>query len=228
MHALDKRNFLLKYAARFASLLAGLFLYGLGIVMTIRADIGYAPWDVFHRGVGKVIGLSIGNVSILVGLLLCIVVVMMGEKLGLGSVLNMFLIGKTVDLLLASGFVPLMRGFVPGAAFMVLGLFTIAFGSFFYIRSGFGAGPRDSLMVVLQRKTGFPVGLCRGSIELVVVIIGWALGGPVGLGTVIAALGISVCVQIVFSLMKFKATSVRHETLDVTIRQFREAYGRNR
>ena len=106
-------------------------------------------------------------------------------------------------------------------------LFTIALGSYFYIRSGFGAGPRDSLMVALKRKTGLPIGMCRGAIEFIAVTVGWALGGPVGLGTVIAAFGISACVQVVFALMRFEATSVIHETLDATFRQVR-AFSRAR
>jgi uncharacterized protein len=211
----------LAYVRRLVSLLAGICLYGLGIVLTIRANIGYAPWDVFHRGVGNALGMTLGNVSILAGLFICAAVMLMGEKLGLGTVLNMFLIGKTVDLLLSAGLIPEMKGFLPGAAFMILGLFTIAVGSYFYIRSGFGAGPRDSLMVALRRKTKFPIGLCRGAIEFFVVAIGWALGGPVGPGTLIAAFGISACVQIVFSLFGFDAATVAHESLDVTFRQLK-------
>lgn len=110
---------------------------------------------------------------------------------------------------------------------MITGLFIISFGSYFYIGSGFGAGPRDSLMVALQRKTGLPVGLCRGILEGSVVLIGWLLGGPVGIGTVIAAFGIGFCIQIVFAIMKFDATSVKHETLNATRQYFMNLNAKN-
>jgi uncharacterized membrane protein YczE len=124
---------------------------------------------------------------------------------------------------------PNIQGLVLGTVVMFAGLFTIAFGTFFYIRSGFGAGPRDSLMVGLKRKTKLPVGLCRGLLEGSVVLAGWLLGGPVGIGTLLAAFGISACIQVVFlSLMKFEATSVQHETLDVTIKNLRELMGKGK
>ncbi len=138
---------------------------------------------------------------------------MLGEKLGLGTILNMTLIGIFLDAILVLGVVPVARSFIPGLIMMVAGLFIIAIASFFYIGSGFGAGPRDSLMVALTRKTRLPVGLVRGAIELVAVGAGWRLGGMVGLGTVIAALAIGFCVQLTFRLFKFDPTLVRHESL---------------
>jgi uncharacterized membrane protein YczE len=100
---------------------------------------------------------------------------------------------------------------------MIAGLFVISLGTYFYMGSGFGAGPRDGLMVVLERKTGLPVGLCRAIIESLAVLLGWLMGGPVGLGTVIAAFGIGLCVQVTFSLFKFQATEIRHETFRETL-----------
>ncbi|NLY43229.1 MAG: hypothetical protein GX066_04525 [Clostridiaceae bacterium] len=209
------------FVKRFMHLMIGLFLYALGIVFTMKANLGFAPWEVFHWGIGKTIGMTIGNVSIIVGLLICILVVIMGEKLGLGTVLNIFVIGVFIDLLLAFNLVPQMSGLVSGIILMIIGLFTISFGSYFYINSGFGAGPRDSLMVAMERKTRLSVGICRGIIEVSVVLIGWMLGGPVGIGTIISAFGIGFCIQIVFSLMKFDATSVKHETIDVTLKNIK-------
>lgn len=201
---------------RLGKLLLGLFLFALGIVLTMKANLGFGPWEVFHQGISLKIGMSIGNVSILTGLLICVLVVLAGEKLGLGTILNMVLIGVFMDRILAMGIVPRMGSFLPGVFMMFAGLFTISLASFFYIGSGFGAGPRDSLMVALQRKTGLAVGVCRGIVEGSAVLSGWLLGGPVGLGTVIAALGIGFCIQLVFRFLGFDARAVRHETLDVT------------
>lgn len=206
---------------RVINLLIGLFLYALGIVITMKANLGFAPWEVFHWGIGATIGMTIGNVSILTGLLICVVVVIMREKLGLGTVLNMILIGVFIDLILWLNVIPKISGLFWEIIVLIIGLFTISFGSYFYISSGFGAGPRDSLMVSIKRKTKLPVGLCRGIIETSVVLAGWTLGGHVGIGTILAAFGISFCIQIVFKIMRFEATSVRHETLDMTYKSLK-------
>jgi uncharacterized membrane protein YczE len=179
--------------------------------MTIKANIGYAPWDVFHVGLTITTGLSIGTMSILVGLALAIIVLILGEKLGLGTVLNIILIGIFIDFFFP--FIPIAGNPIIGTIMLIAGLFIISLGSYFYIKSAFGAGPRDSLMVVLARKTKFPVGLCRGVIELCVTVIGWFLGGMVWFGTVIFVIGIGFCIQITFKIFRFDVTKVKHETL---------------
>lgn len=212
-----------KFGRRFFSLILGLFLFALGIVMTMNANLGYAPWDVFHKGMSNILGISIGSASILLGLLICVFVALAGEKLGMGTILNMVLIGIFLDLILGLRIIPLMNSFPAGITMMMAGLFVISFGSFFYMGSAFGAGPRDSLMVVLERKTGLPVGVCRALIESSAVLFGWLMGGPVGLGTVLAAFGIGFCIQTTFSLLKFKTTGIRHETLRETLEALRRA-----
>ncbi len=202
---------------RLSRLLLGLFLYAVGIVLTMKANIGFAPWEVFHSGLSKLSGLPIGTISILTGLAIVLLVALLREKLGLGTILNMVLIGVFMNVLLAwPGFTP-QRSWLLGFPLLLAGLFVIALGSYFYIGSGFGAGPRDSLMVALTRKTGLPVGVCRGSIELSAVAIGWLLGGQVGAGTVVSAFAIGLCVQLTFRLLRFDSTLVHHETLDVTL-----------
>ncbi len=201
------------FVRRFASLIFGLFLYALGVVLGLQANIGYAPWDVFHVGLTQHFSITVGTASILVGAILCLVVFVLGEKLGLGTLLNMLLIGTFIDLISSLHLIPKMQNFWLGALMMIVGLFIIAFGSFFYIRSGFGAGPRDSLMVTITRRTHWPVGVCRAIVEGSALVIGYFLGGMVGFGTLIAVVGISFCVQIVFALLHFKPDNVKHETL---------------
>ena len=205
------------FLKRITNLLFGLFLFALGVVITMKANLGFAPWDVFHQGIAKTVGMSIGNVSILMGLVICILVFLMGEKIGLGPLLNMLLVGFFIDRILELNILPEMGSFISGVAMMIAGLFTIAFASYFYIGSGFGAGPRDSLMVAVERKTGLAVGVSRGIVEGTAVLIGCLLGGPVGFGTVLAAFGVGFCVQIVFSALKFDVTRVKHETLRATL-----------
>ncbi|HOV29031.1 MAG TPA: hypothetical protein PLY83_02965 [Synergistales bacterium] len=209
----------IEFARRMGKLLFGLFLFALGIVVTMKANLGFGPWEVFHQGISLKVGLSIGNVSILAGLLICVLVFLAGEKLGLGTILNMVLIGFFMDRILALGIIPRMTGFLPGLLMMFAGLFIISLASYFYMGSGFGAGPRDSLMVALERKTGLAVGLCRGIVEGSAVLLGWLLGGPVGFGTVLSAFGIGFCIQVVFRSLGFDARRVQHETLEVTFRK---------
>ena len=201
---------------RFFNLIFGLFLYALGIVLTIRANIGYAPWDVFHSGLAQKTGISIGTASILTGFVIVVIVLVLGEKIGLGSLFNMVLIGVFIDLIFMLDFIPKQEKLVFGLLMLLIGLFVISLGSYFYIKAAFGAGPRDSLMVVLNRITKLPVGVCRSAIELAVTIIGWFLGGMVGIGTIISAIAIGITIQITFALLKFVPSAVEHETLNQT------------
>ena len=201
-------------------MLFGIFLYALGIVITIKANIGYAPWDVFHIGLTNTFGLSIGFFSIIVGVLIVIVVLLLGEKIGFGTILNAIFIGIFIDLIIFFDIIPIPGSMVIGVPMLVAGLFVISIGSYFYIGSAFGAGPRDSLMVVLTRRTRIPVGICRSIIELSVTVIGWFLGGMVGVGTVISIIGIGFCIQITFKILRFDITSIRHESFYDTVRTF--------
>lgn len=191
----------------------GFFLCALGIVCTLNANIGFSPWDVLHKGFGNTAGMTIGVASIVIGVGVLLAVYFLGEKIGLGTMANMVIIGLEVDVLLGSNIIPIMHQFLFSLMLLVLGLFIMAMGGYFYMGSGFGAGPRDSLMVALHRKTKWPIGLCRGLTETMATGIGWTLGGPVGAGTIIAALGIGFVVQITYRLLKFDPKAVEHETL---------------
>lgn len=211
---------------RLLRLIFGIFLYAVGIVITLNANIGYAPWDVLHVGAANTVGISIGTASILAGFLTIIIAVLLGEKLGFGTVVNMIFIGLFIDLIRATGLIPVVSNLVIGVIMLIAGLFVIAVATYFYIGSGFGAGPRDSLMVAVTRKTKLPVGVCRGTIEVLAVFVGWRLGGMVGIGTVISAVAIGFCVQLVFRLCKFDATAVQHETIGETLKRFLPAKDR--
>ena len=210
------------FLQRIPRLFLGLFLYALGIYVTIRANIGYAPWDVFHTGLSKVTGMTLGTSSIVTGVVIGLLAVLLGEKIGLGTLANMVVVGVFIDLLIAWNPIPVNQYFWWGIPMMIVGIYIIAFATYFYIGTGFGAGPRDSLMVALTRKTKLPVGLCRGTIEVITLLSGWYLGGSVGLGTVIAAFGSGFCVQTTFKILKFDITSVKHEILTDTWRLIRQ------
>ena len=211
------------FLLRLLQTMTGLFFYAIGIVLTINANIGYAPWDVFHVGIANTSGLTIGTVSIIVGIILVIIVTILGEKFGIGTILNIIFIGVFIDIIFLVNIVPKANNPIIGVSMLIAGLFIISIGSYFYIKSAFGVGPRDNLMVVLARKTTLPVGLCRFAIELVVTVIGWLLGGMVGYGTVISVIAIGLCVQITFKLLKFDVTAVKHEAVRDTFRNLNAA-----
>jgi uncharacterized membrane protein YczE len=212
---------------RMFSLFLGLFLYALGIVLTMKANIGYAPWEVFHAGIAYTLGMKIGEISILVGLVIILITFFMGEKLGIATILNMLCIGIFMDALLALDLIPQRESLVFGIFQLILGLFVISLGSFFYISSGFGAGPRDSLMVALTRKTHLPIGVCRGGIEVIAVFLGWQLGGMVGFGTILSAFLIGFCIQLTFSLLHFEPTTIVHENVSETYGKLMAYYKNN-
>jgi len=210
-----------QFYLRLFTLVLGLALYALGIVVTIQAHIGYEPWDVFHVGLARTTGLSIGTISIIVGVAIVIIIALLGERLGLGTLLNMILIGLFIDLFMALGVIPQAKRLLTGIPMLLAGLLIIALASYFYIKSAFGAGPRDNLMVVLARRTKLPIGVCRGVVELLVTLVGWMLGGMVGIGTVISVVAIGFFIQLVFRLFKFDVMAVRHETLSETLAALR-------
>ena len=198
---------------RLLNMTIGLFLTALGIIITIKANIGYAPWEVFHVGLSNTIGVSFGITTIIVGVIIAIFVTLMGEKLGLGTILSMVMTGLFADMILILNVIPLSENYVIGGIMLIAGLFIISLGTYFYIKTGYGVGPRDNLMVVLARKTKMPVGICRVIVEFVVTVIGWFLGGMVGIGTIISVVAIGFCIQLTFGLFKFDVTGIKHESL---------------
>jgi len=210
-----------RYFVRLLTAVSGLFLFSVGIVLTIKANIGYPPWDVFHVGVATTTGLSLGAVVIITGLAIIIIVAVLGEKPGPGTILNMILIGIFIDILFP--LIPMAENQITGTMMLIAGIPVIAVGSYLFLKSAFGVGPRDGLMVVLTRRTKLPVGLCRCAVELFATAIGWIFGGMVGVGTVIFVILIGPCIQMVFKAFKFDVTAVKHETLRDTYASIKAA-----
>lgn len=207
------------YLKRTNRLLFGLFLYSLGLTLSIQANVGLAPWDAFGMGVSNLTGISYGNISILTGIVILIVVAgFLKEKIGMGTVLNTILIGVMVDLMQSIKLIPFMTNFFLGTLMLLLSQVIISLATYFYISTGMGCGPRDTLMVALGKMfPKIPIGAIRGAIEGTVLLIGFLLGAKVGLGTVIAVFGISFILQYTFKLLKFDIKAVVHENIFETI-----------
>ncbi len=190
--------------ARSASLVVGLFLFALGIVLLLESELGLSPWDVLNQGVSEHTSLSFGTANIVIALLVLALAWALGARIGVGTVANAILIGLMVDGLLAVDAVDALSETPLAAriALMVAGVLTIGIGSGFYIGAGMGAGPRDSLMLVVARRAGVRIGVARATIEVVVTVIGFALGGTVGIGTLVFAFGVGPAVELSFWLLE--------------------------
>lgn len=205
-------------------LFLGLFLYAVGIVMTINANLGLGPWDVFHQGLSMTIGITMGQASIAMGIIIVITNYFVGEKLGWGTLSNMLFIGLFMDILMLNSLIPIYENTILQVIMMLGGMFVIGLASYFYIGAGLGSGPRDGLMVLLTKKTGKSVRFIRNCIEVTVLIAGYFLGGFVGVGTIIIALGIGYFVQFVFKLFKFDVQAVKHRYVEDDIRFIKELF----
>lgn len=172
---------------RVPRLLAGIVLLGAGIAVIVRAELGVSPWDVFHQGVSHKTGIELGLVIVLVGLVVLVLWVPLRQRLGLGTILNTLGVGLVVNRTLAV--VSVAHGEPLRWSFLIGGTLTIGLGTALYIGAGLGPGPRDGLMTALAAR-GSPLWLVRTMLELSALAAGWALGGNVGVGTILFAFGI--------------------------------------
>lgn len=208
-----------EYARRTGWLLCGLLVSAVGITMMLQANVGLEPWSVLQQGIAQTCGITYGVSSILVGAAVILIAIACGERVGAGTVANILLCGIFIDTLMALGWIPLMNGLLPGVLMLLGGLELLALGTWMYMRSALGSGPRDALMVALARKTGRSVGLCRAAVDVTVILAGWFLGGQVGVGTVISALGLGTLLNFNFSLLHFDAAALHQEDLSETLRR---------
>ena len=207
---------------RGSRLFLGLFLYAVGIVMTINANLGLGPWDVFHQGLSKTIGITMGQASISMGIIIVVMNYFVGEKLGWGTLCNMLFIGIFMDILMLNDLIPIYENTILQIIMMLGGMFVIGLASYFYIGAGLGSGPRDGLMVLLTKKTGKSVRFIRNCIEITVLIAGYFLGGFVGVGTIVIALGMGYFVQFAFKLFKFDVKAVKHRYVEDDLKFLKE------
>jgi uncharacterized membrane protein YczE len=178
---------------RCGALLLGLIGYGFSMAVMVRSGLGLDPWDVFHQGLSSKTGMTIGTVCAIVGVAVLCAWIPLRNRPGIGTVANVIVIAVTVDAGLA--ILPTPSSVPIRTAMMVGAVVLNAISTVLYIGAGLGPGPRDGLMTGLVMRTGLSVRLVRTSIEATVLAIGWLLGGTVGAGTVLYALGIGPLVQ---------------------------------
>lgn len=190
---------------RIAQLLVGLFLYGAGCALTVEAGLGVDPWTVFAQGLAVRTGIGIGWITNIVGFFVLLLWIPLRQKPGVGTIANILLVGTSMQLVI--GIVPPVSGFAAQFATLIGGILLVAVASGLYIGAHFGPGPRDGLMTGMNARLGWPIWLCRALVELSVLLVGWLLGGTVGMGTVLFAVLIGPLVHVALPLLDTRRNS---------------------
>ncbi|MBP1867722.1 putative membrane protein YczE [Clostridium tertium] len=194
-------------------LILGFLLCASSTVFMLNSNLGLSPWDVFHQGISNVTGITIGEASILTSVLVVLIGIMLKQKIGIGTLLNILFVGKFIDIINESNIIPVANSLFSGIVMMIIGMFVMGYGCYLYIGCEIGCGPRDGLMIGLSQKLNKQIKIVRGSIEISVLIIGFLLGGAAGLGTFISAVGLGYCMQVIFKMCKFDVVNIRHKAI---------------
>ena len=184
----------------FLYLCLGLALFGLGEGLLIVSFTGASPWSVLAQGISLNVNLSIGTITLFISLVVLIFWLPLKQKPGIGTILNALIIAVMIDICIK--FVPTPENYISQLILAIVAVFTVGFGGGIYLVANLGAGPRDGLMVGLQKKTNMPIAAVRAFLEITVVSIGWYLGGTVGIGTLLFAFGIGPAVALGLFLVK--------------------------
>lgn len=190
---------------------AGLMVFAFGVHLTIFANIGLAPWDCLGMGVAAHTPLNYGLSMTVIAVCVLLIDIFLRERIGFGTILDAFLTGNFVQLFNNLNPFPLNRGIVSGILIMLTGFVFMAIGMWIYMSCGQCCGPRDSLMIGLGRRLPrIPIGAVEIILWSAVLLAGWLLGGPVGIGTVISTFGAGAVMQFVYQIIRFEPRKVRH------------------
>lgn len=191
-----------------------LFINGLGVYLTIHANIGASPWDVFNLGLSKTFGILYGTASITVSITILLIDIALKEPIGLAMFIDAVVVGKAVDFFNYLDVIPVPPTLTGSLLMIFTGLFIIGYTQYLYMRSALGCGPRDTLLVGLKRRiTKLPIGVISIVLLSTVTAVGYLLGGPIGIGTIICALCAGPIMQFAFTTVHFNATGIRHQRL---------------
>ncbi|MER6959787.1 MULTISPECIES: hypothetical protein [unclassified Streptomyces] len=194
-----------RLARRLIQLYVGLVLYGASAALFVQAGLGLEPWGVLHQGLAELTGLTIGVVSIVVGAAVLLLWIPLRQRPGLGTVSNVFVVGLAMDGTLA--WVPEARTLAVQVPLLLAGIVLNGVATGLYIAASFGPGPRDGLMTGLHRRTGRSIRLMRTAVEVAVVVTGFALGGTIGVGTLLYAVAIGPLAQLFLRVFAVPAAS---------------------
>ncbi len=198
-----------------------LFVNGLGVYLTIHANIGAAPWDVLNLGIAHTTGILYGTASIIVSVTILVIDILMKEPIGLAMFIDAVVVGKAVDFFNYINIVPVPKTIAGSIIMIIIGLFIIGYTQYTYMVAALGCGPRDTLLVGLSRRLKkLPIGAISIALLSMATFIGWLLGGPVGIGTLLCAFGAGPIMQFSFHTVHFDATTIHHQRLRESFRVF--------
>lgn len=198
-----------------------LFANGFGVYLTIHASIGAGPWDVFNLGLSKTFGILYGTASISVSFAILMIDITLREPIGLAMFIDAIVVGKAVDFFQFMDKIPIPTTMIGSVLMLFLGLTIMGYTQFFYMWAALGCGPRDTLLVGLKKRTKkIPIGVISIFLLSTATFIGYLLGGPVGIGTILCAVCCGPIMQFAFQSVKFDATAVKHQTLKESCQVF--------
>ena len=196
-----------------------LFINGFGIYLTIQANIGAAPWDVLNLGLSKSLGILYGTASVTVSLTILVVDILLKEPIGIAMFIDAIVVGKAVDFFNWIHPIPRCHSLLTGIPMMLIGLVILAYTQYTYMMASLGCGPRDTLLVGLAKRLHrLPIGAISIGLLSIATLIGWILGGPVGIGTLICAFCTGPIMQLAFTSVRFDATRIHHQRLQDSFR----------
>ena len=190
----DKSLNLKPKISTFFYLCFGLTLFGLGEGLLIVSASGASPWSVLAQGLYLNLGFSVGVITIFISFIVLLLWIPLKQKIGIGTILNALIIGLIIDVCIRHVATP--ESYIDQILLGAVAVATVGLGGGIYLVANLGAGPRDGLMIGLQKKTNLPIALVRGTLEITVMSVGWYLGGTVGVGTLLFAFGIGPCVAL--------------------------------
>ena len=192
----------------------GLFIFAIGVYLTIQANIGLAPWDCLSMGISGHVGFSYGIVHTAISIGILVIDILLKEKIGYGTILDALLVGNYVDWIAYFKLLPVSESVPVSCVMVIVGLLIMGYGQYFYMAAAQGCGPRDSLLIALgKRFPKTPIGVVQTVMVGIALLIGWLLGGPVGIGTIISVFGMGTALQLVCKIMHFEPRDVVHKNV---------------
>ena len=192
----------------------GLFIFGFGVYLTIQANLGAAPWDTFSLGLSKTLGIKYGTASITISFAIIVIDILLKEKIGIGMFLDAIVVGKTVDFFNWIDLIKPQTSLPLCLICIVCGLFIMGFSQYIYMKAALGCGPRDTVAVGLKRRMeNVPIGVIVIGMLSFATLMGWILGGPIGIGTIICAALTGPFMQIAFKIVNFNPTAIEHQSI---------------
>ena len=197
--------------------LFGLVIYSFGVYLTIYANIGLAPWDCFGMGIAKHTPLNYGSSMVLIGVCAIVIQLILRERIGFAALFDALITGRLTQFFIDISPYPENHSLWLGIVFMLFGFLFIALGMYVYMSAECGCGPKDGLLIAIgKRMPKIPIGVVEMLLWTVVTLIGWLLGGSVGIGTVISTLGAGAVMHLFYTVIHFEPRKLRHRSIKET------------